>query len=661
MAWTLHATRDEAVIRQWWTDPVLGVERDYNVAMLTTDWIVPDIDTKKGKRGLETMMRLGLEFDTLTMRTATGGYHLVHNPLRYSVGGSPLGPGLDIKSTNGYIVAPGSTLDVVEGDGEAPTALVDLKQVDIDRRLAKGANVVLRNYAVEIDQPVLDFPEHLRHLLKVPRRRADVIPADVELDAPEAVELAAHWLLHDAVPSVEGANGDDAAYRACCRIRDYGVSEAQALELFLDEFNPRCSPPWSSEEARGKIENAYRYATGAAGGLSPAASFGDVVPVYPPDIATVATVTASDPPKGPLPTYGNMLDEDDIPPRSWIVHGLLAAEVVTTLVAPGGVGKSLFSLIVAAHLAVGIDILGYKMVKPGKSIVYNAEDDLAEVSRRLNAVVAMYGLDRDAVKSRIAIWGSDDVALQVTTGTPPAEDRVIIDRLIERCADPELVLFSVDPLVEVHTGRENDAVDMRYVMGIFRSLARRCDISVLIVQHTGKTNPQTSYAGNQDANRGSSAIPAAARIVLTLETAKESDCLAIGASTADVASFVRLDGAKATALSTKERTRTRWLKWESYRMQNSDSVGVLVEHDAATACDEQARRIADALADGFIANGSGAMAIEQAIAIAATLGVEITKAGLSRMFALPVPARGGTVQHVNETEGGRRVTRMVMR
>ena len=245
IAWTLSATTEEAVIRRWWVDPVLGCERDYNVAALTTDWIVADIDVKDGKPGLETMARLGLEFDTRCVRTPTGGYHLYYRGLKEPTGQSPLGVGVDVRAMNGFVVAPGSTI------GGVP-------------------------YEVELDLPVADFPEHLRHLLKVPRRRADVVPADVDLDAPEAVELVAHWLLHDAPPAVEGENGDDTTYRVCCRIRDFGVSENQGLELFLDEYNGRCSPPWSVDEARAKMENAYRYATGTAGASSPVAAFGHV-------------------------------------------------------------------------------------------------------------------------------------------------------------------------------------------------------------------------------------------------------------------------------------------------------------------------------------------------------------------------------------------------
>lgn len=60
-------------------------------------------------------------------------------------------------------------------------------------------------------------------------------------------------------PAVEGAHGDDSTYRAACVVaRDFGLSEAQALEV-LREWNATCSPPWSDEELQAKPKHAIRY------------------------------------------------------------------------------------------------------------------------------------------------------------------------------------------------------------------------------------------------------------------------------------------------------------------------------------------------------------------------------------------------------------------
>ena len=252
MGWTLSATTDPEVIRAWWTDPLTGAERDHNVGFLTSHHVVLDVDVKAGKPGLDTfLVRLGMSFDTLVTRTPTGGFHCYCQGIGREVGQSPIGPGVDVRSHHGYVVAPGSTIDGVA-------------------------------YELKIDLPVAEFPVELRPLLKSPRyRRVDGV--SIELDLPESVEIAANWLRREAPPAVQGMNGDDRTFRVAAKVRDFGVSEDLALDLMLDEYNERCEPPWSAGELRVKVENAYRYAKGEAGSASPEAAFGDVVHVPPPE------------------------------------------------------------------------------------------------------------------------------------------------------------------------------------------------------------------------------------------------------------------------------------------------------------------------------------------------------------------------------------------
>jgi hypothetical protein len=73
--WTDLATTDEGQIRKWWTCGVTGIEHGHNIGCSATDWIVADLDTKEGKRGLESFESLGLGLTTLTVRTPSGGLH----------------------------------------------------------------------------------------------------------------------------------------------------------------------------------------------------------------------------------------------------------------------------------------------------------------------------------------------------------------------------------------------------------------------------------------------------------------------------------------------------------------------------------------------------------------------------------------------------------
>ena len=51
--------------------------------------------------------------------------------------------------------------------------------------------------------------------------------------------------------------------------------------------------------------------------------------------------------------------DEDLPPRPWLVPGLLMRGQVTGIVAHGGVGKSLLSMQIAAMVAAGVPLLGF--------------------------------------------------------------------------------------------------------------------------------------------------------------------------------------------------------------------------------------------------------------------------------------------------------------
>lgn len=640
LAWTLHATTDPEVIRGWWTDPVMKFELDNNIGFLTTDWIVPDIDVKDGKTGLKTFFDLGLEFDTLTMATPSGGYHLVYQGIKRLVGSGHLvsvDDGLDIKSHNGYVVAPGSTID-----GKA--------------------------YTVAIDLPVSPFPEHLQPRLKSPRQRAESLPPEIELDAPELVEVVAHWLAHDAPIAVEGANGDDTTYKVACRMRDFGLSEQVAFELFIDEYNPRCAPPWDRDAARAKIENAYRYATGEIGSGSPAAAFGGVVTVEaPPHLAGVLTAASFD---SGVYRFGNMIAMEEIEARPWIFGDILMARAVTTLIAGGGAGKSLWTLTLAAHNAAGKPFMGHEPHRPGsKIIIVNAEDDLAEQSRRLNIICEAYGLDKEVVSSRIALIGAEeDFALKLTVNRPPTINIEQVGGLIAAASDPDVAIIIVDPLVELHSAQENLVDEMSYVMSVLRMIARRTECAILVVHHTAKPPPANSSAwvGDANAGRGSTAVPAAARTVLTLFPAAEEDCAALGITVADRKRYVRLDGGKSNyaALSGKPS----WLKWHSFKMPNGDSVGVLREHDAAASYDHAATDMADRLVAHMLKEGAASLPIEEAVTVlvlADPMGVmedrDVLKSRIGRLLVTPRGSGDAKVQLVPGIHAGKKANRIVMR
>ena len=326
MSWTLHASSDPNIVHKMWSDPWLGTERDYNIGFLTDDHIVIDIDVKDRKQGLKTALEdLELykstlypsripDFNTLTVRTPSGGYHAVYQGVDHLVGSSHLvsaKDGIDVKSFHGYVAAPGSTIDGV-------------------------------GYEIVNDVPVAEFPERLKHLLKKPRQRTN-IATSVEEDLPEAISIATHYLQRDAPPAIQGSNGDRTTFCVGCQLRDYGISEITANELMLEFYNARCAPPWRSGELQIKVGNAFSYGKNEAGCASPSKIFEGVYIVpYPCDSerhSTISTASAERPiillEAGELPNTVSAVEDALIAARCGIyqrdgkIVGIGVAQMIT--------------------------------------------------------------------------------------------------------------------------------------------------------------------------------------------------------------------------------------------------------------------------------------------------------------------------------------------
>lgn len=80
-----------------------------------------------------------------------------------------------------------------------------------------------------------------------------------------AALLRARSTLAKMAPAIQGRNGSRATFVAACTlIRRYGLDTETALDLLVQEYNPRCAPPWSLRELRHKVESAARSAGRAA-------------------------------------------------------------------------------------------------------------------------------------------------------------------------------------------------------------------------------------------------------------------------------------------------------------------------------------------------------------------------------------------------------------
>jgi hypothetical protein len=620
--WQNVATADPAQIREWWTDPLIGSVRDYNIGTLCSAGIVVDLDVKHGEPAVRNFMSMDGDFDTLTVRTPSGGYHCYYTgPPRKTVAG--IMPGVDIRSWHGMVLAPGSVIDG-------------------------------KPYTLEIDAPLQPVPGELLKRCQAPEDRPErQQSASVEtLDTQQAIDAGIHYLKHNA-PIAQAGNRNNTAYLVAAQMRDYGLSERQILGLMLQHWNDRAEPPLDLDELELIVHHADQYATSAAGVRHPDALFGTVsVPPPPPDENQHVF------------QFDNGRSILDIPPRPWLIPRLLMRRAVTALIGGGAAGKTTLELILAAHVALGRPFLGFPATKPGKSLLYDAEEDLDELSRRLIAICAHFRFEYADVKRQISLASGEDKLLKITNGDPPTINQTAVAGIIDFAKAHQAQLIIVGPLVELHSVREDDNVSMAYVMATLRLIAKRADAAVMIGHHTAKSR-EAGQAGDAAIARGASSIINSARVAFTMMPATREDCEAFSLPADERRRFVRFDDAKNNlALNLAEPV---WLFKDTVRLYNGDEVGVLDVVDTSELHADHRHAIANALIAEMTGQAAASMTIAEAVTAImsgneawAKLPLNVVRQRIETALASPVTTPAGRVKLHRELKGRTTITRVVI-
>lgn len=613
VGWEEMATQDPVVIRAMWTDPVLRIEKDYNVGCLCTDMVVVDIDVKNGKDGYNDFLQLGGSFDTLVVQTPSGGYHCYYQGPDSS--NASLTHSVDIRSHNGLTVAPGSIIDGVA-------------------------------YQIVADREMTWVPLTIERQLRPPYIRSEVAGL-VGLDAEVSIE-AARRFLESAPPAVEGMRGDETTFTTAARlVRELALSVPTAFHLMRDHWNDRCSPPWELSELLAKVENAAAYGSADLGRLTAETLFGHLNIPPPPTLFQ----QIGDP-------WGNATQPHNIQPRPWLVERALMTQNVTVLLAAGSAGKSSISLALAAHLALGLDFAGYKTRKACKSIIYNGEDDVQEQSRRLLAVCLTYGFDYQEVKKNIMLLSQREIKMDLVSKEfyKPVRNQILVDQLTAQASMPDVGLVILDPLVKIHKCDESDNGQMDYVMETLTDMAHQANVAVLVLHHTSKGGgTQENRIGNMDIGRGASAIINAARIAFTLLGASQQDAEDYGLTDEERMMWVRLDDAKMNL--TLSNNRATWFKKHGVKIPSNDLVGVL-RHEVLEKSQNHLRgRVANIIIGTLMANGTASMTLGTAVTtvksneplLANKTDTELRKR-IEGMFTVPFEVDGKTLQAKRESD-----------
>jgi hypothetical protein len=257
----------------------------------------------------------------------------------------------------------------------------------------------------------------------------------------------------------------------------------------MEEYSARCQPPWSAQEIKHKLDDAWKE-DGPRGYLLASSRNGHAAASGEGTSSTPGTVCFADIEEMPI---------------EWLWEWWIPRGALTVLDGDPGLGKSTITTDLAARVSRGWpmppDVSGDLDNGPADVLLTSAEDDPARTTRKR---LREAGADLQRVHSLDVICCGAEARPLVLP-----EDLVHIEAEIRRV---QAVLWTLDPMMAFLSGSvdAHRDQDVRRVLYQFRLLAERTGCAVLVVRHLNKLSGGPAlYRGG-----GSIGITGAARSAL---------------------------------------------------------------------------------------------------------------------------------------------------
>lgn len=293
-----------------------------------------------------------------------------------------------------------------------------------------------------------------------------------------------------------------------------------------------------------------------------------------------------------------------IPRRQWLYGRHLIRKFVSATVAPGGVGKSSLAIVEALAMISGRALLhGIQPPRPLNVWLWNGEDPMDELERRIAAASLYYGVEQDTCGGRLFVNSGRDTPIVVaeTTRAGFTLFRPVLDAVIATVRENAIDCLVVDPFVSCHRVTENDNNGMDAVAKAWAAVADACNCAVELVIHSRKTGGEEVTS---ESARGASAQVAAARSVRALNRMTPDEATKAGVAAPGL--FFRIDDSLGKANLSPPADKAEWFRLESVDLWNGgdaepgDKVGVVAAWTWPVAT--------DGLADGDLTNVQAAVA-----------------------------------------------------
>lgn len=340
--WLQIATTDAKQIDAWW-----DAHPDANIAGLTGDKLIFDIDKRHGGLDTWSMLKMVEDFpDTSWSVTAGGGAHMIYqmpDGQKVKAGAHKAGQGIDIKGDGGYILLPGSTI--------------------------KGIPYQWGN-----TRPASFAPQWAIDRYKGSKKKTDKAGQRIVEEDDKARELAEQWLASKA-PTAEYGQIDDTTYKVAARLYDFGCSQQTVLELTIDWNESHCNPPGDTDRLERVVESAGVNRENAIGSKHTEA------PGFEPTEIDETKAPPSEPaiPAGDLIKSSAEFIKGFVPPE-YLIDGMLQRRFCYSMTAQTGVGKTAIAMLLSSHVEAGRALDGLDVAKG--PVLYFAGENPTDIQMR---------------------------------------------------------------------------------------------------------------------------------------------------------------------------------------------------------------------------------------------------------------------------------------
>jgi hypothetical protein len=385
---------------------------------------------------------------------------------------------------------------------------------------------------------VLGFPENL----------------DAEFAGRIRAARAASRVL-DNLLSGGGPTADRSArdYAIACAAFEAGIDDPVEVAHIVAAY----SPEKTEEQGERYLARTVMHARNTVIAKRSAAAY--FQPINDDDPEVLRALAAFEPKPAPAPilprgieSFTGLPDVGAIPIRRHLIEPRVSPGTLAVCIGEPGVSKSTFIMRDALAIASGDErvlrgegnISGERLHRSGSVIIYNAEDSLDEMKRRLVALMKLHGIEK--LKHKIHLWsGLDNGTLVVMArdgANGPLKRALGADSLAAFVRHTGAVYVALDPMISLTVGsHESDNDDMNALTQMLAIEAAALDVAIVLVHHTAKHS--RNNAGDMGAGRGAFATAGKARSMWTLCPVSPDEAKAWNVSAED---HIRLDYAKTS-------------------------------------------------------------------------------------------------------------------